>query len=501
MAILSLPIGITLILVFLYFLPSFIAGLNHKTNVWAIFAFNLLLGWTFIGWVVSLVWALTKDKKENLAIPAINVVTRVDDRHMSERRSLNDRSDEDLRGAFQPPQPPSLPVQNKTTVCQSCKFEIPADATKCGHCGDPQPGEWGARIIGDSALAQNDSSKNKTRICKACKFEIAADADKCGYCRAAQPRLVWRLSILTLIFTALCGFWWYLSATSLPDRNQLAKDADKANTTLSDQSNKPNTALADQTNYAPTTPVPGEERLAPSNPESQLDQLKPELQQTVPRVNAKDGLKYMWIPPGTFTMGCSEGDAECMDSEKPAHQVSITKGFWLGQTEVTQAAFQHVMDRNPSAEKGAILPVENVSWTDAAGYCRAIGGRLPTEAEWEYAARGGSNLPRYGGLDQVAWYARNSDNKTTHHVGQKQPNGYGLNDMLGNVSEWTADWFGTYPTGAVSDPQGPTVGQKRVLRGGSFADLPGTVRASLRGWDDPGTHYANYGFRCVEESQ
>ena len=216
-------------------------------------------------------------------------------------------------------------------------------------------------------------------------------------------------------------------------------------------------------------------------------------------INAKDGLRYLWIPPGTFTMGCSQGDTECMESEKPAHQVSITKGFRLGQTEVTQAAYQLVMGRKPDAQR-ATFPVDNVSWIDAAAYCRNIGGRLPTEAEWEYAARGGSNLPRYGDLDQVAWYTGNST-KTTHPVRQKQPNGYGLYDMLGNVSEWTADWFGTDPTGAVSDPKGPITGQKRVLRGGSFGDVSGTVRTSLRGWDDPLARYDNYGFRCVEEPQ
>lgn len=138
-------------------------------------------------------------------------------------------------------------------------------------------------------------------------------------------------------------------------------------------------------------------------------------------------------------MGCSQGDKECGDNEQPAHEVTITRGFWIGQTEVTQEAYQRVMNgQNPSRFKGARLPVETISWNDADAYCRAIGGRLPTEAEWEYAARAGSTDGRYGDVDQIAWYGKNSGNKT-HEVAGKAPNTWGLYDTLGNVWEWTAD--------------------------------------------------------------
>jgi len=148
------------------------------------------------------------------------------------------------------------------------------------------------------------------------------------------------------------------------------------------------------------------------------------------KVNPKDGLRYVWIPPGTFIMGCSPGDDECYDDEKPPHQVTITKGFWIGQTEVTQEAYQRVIGANPSHFRGDELPVENVNWNEARAYCVAVGMRLPTEAEWEYAARGGNASARYGSLDAVAWYRGNSGGKT-HLVGQKQKNAYGLYDMPG----------------------------------------------------------------------
>jgi formylglycine-generating enzyme len=214
------------------------------------------------------------------------------------------------------------------------------------------------------------------------------------------------------------------------------------------------------------------------------------------RKNLRDGRTYVWIPPGRFLMGCSLGESECDIDEKPAHEVTITRGFWLGQTPVTQAAYQRVIGSNPSRFKGTNLPVEQVTWEEARAYCAAIGGRLPTEAEWEYAARAGTTGSRYGDLDQIAWHQDNSGSRT-HEVAQKQPNAYGLYDMLGNVFQWTADWYGFYTPGAQSDPSGPSNGQGRVLRGGSWLHPPKVLRVSIRGRGVPGDRNFIVGFRCV----
>ncbi|MGO9273272.1 MAG: formylglycine-generating enzyme family protein [Terriglobia bacterium] len=216
-------------------------------------------------------------------------------------------------------------------------------------------------------------------------------------------------------------------------------------------------------------------------------------------MNPKDGLKYVWIPPGTFTMGCSAGDTECDDDENPAHEVTLTKGFWMGQTEVTQDAYRRVTGKNPSDLKGARLPVENLRWTDAYGYCQAVGMRLPTEAEWEYGARGapGSTPSRYGTLDLIAWYDEASSGGSTHEPRQKQANAWGLYDMLGNVWEWVADRYAyRYPSGSAVDPQGPANGRDRVVRGGSSDGNAGFARASNRVRISPDTPYAG-GVRCA----
>ena len=216
------------------------------------------------------------------------------------------------------------------------------------------------------------------------------------------------------------------------------------------------------------------------------------------KVNPKDGLTYVWIPPGTFRMGCSPGDNECFDNEKPAHQVTITKGFWLGETPVTQQAWQRVTGQNPSNFKGPSLPIETVNWDEAKAYCVAIGGRLPTEAEWEYAARAGSTGARYGNLDEIAWYSGNSGSQT-HEVRRKSPNAFGLFDMLGNVWQWTEGWYGDYQPSAHSDPSGAASGQYRALRGGSWYNDPRLARVSYRGRYAPGDRLNVIGLRCVGE--
>jgi formylglycine-generating enzyme required for sulfatase activity len=214
-------------------------------------------------------------------------------------------------------------------------------------------------------------------------------------------------------------------------------------------------------------------------------------------MNNKDGLTYVWIPPGTFQMGCSQGDGECADNERPVHPVTLTKGFWIGRTPVTQEAYRRIKGNNPSYfVKGQDLPVEQVNWNEAQGYCQAVGMRLPTEAEWEYAARGKTTGSRYGDLDQLAWYFLNSG-KRTHPVGEKQSNAFGLDDILGNVSQWVADRYAEYPAGPQRDPAGPSSGQSRVVRGGSWYSLEKLVRASLRDGSEPENRSFTIGLRCA----
>ncbi len=221
-------------------------------------------------------------------------------------------------------------------------------------------------------------------------------------------------------------------------------------------------------------------------------------------VNPTDELSYVWIPPGTFAMGCSPTDAECARDEKPVRQVSIGRGFWFGQTPVTQEAYQQVTGQNPGYFKGARFPADSMNWAEAQAYCQATGMRLPTEAEWEYAARAGSAVGRYGELDQIAWYGVNSGDKT-HEVMQKKPNAWNLYDMLGNVWEWTADWYGAYRienaenprVENAENPRGPDTGKIRALRGGSWGNGPAFVRVSVRSGNEPENRSNVVGFRCA----
>jgi formylglycine-generating enzyme required for sulfatase activity len=229
------------------------------------------------------------------------------------------------------------------------------------------------------------------------------------------------------------------------------------------------------------------------------------------RVNPQDGLPYVWIPPGSFQMGCSPGDTDYRPDEKPTHPVNITKGFWMGQTSVTVGAYQRfaaatgkAMPPAPDFNSGWSqdqMPMVNVSWNEAQAYCAWEGGRLPTEAEWEYAARGGSTEARYGPIDEIAWYNQNSGRRT-NPVGGKRPNRFGLYDMLGNVWEWVMDWYDEeyFQSNPSQDPAGPPRGDCRVLRGGSWDGEPRFVRASSRYGVLPGDRGFGVGFRCARDA-
>ncbi len=215
---------------------------------------------------------------------------------------------------------------------------------------------------------------------------------------------------------------------------------------------------------------------------------------------AQAAYRMVRVPGGSFTMGCSPGDSECDPDERPTHPVRVN-AFWMDAMAVTQAQFEGAMGSNPSHFTGCPnCPVERVTWDEARSYCAKAGGRLPTEAEREFAARGGMTGPQYGPVDTVAWHAKNSG-ETTHPVGQKQPNAYALYDMLGNVWEWCADWYDEkyYAKSPAENPQGASSGTLRTFRGGSWFTAPGTVRATARNGDYPIFRKFDVGFRCVRD--
>ena len=214
-----------------------------------------------------------------------------------------------------------------------------------------------------------------------------------------------------------------------------------------------------------------------------------------------EGGGMAWITGGKFRMGSPEGEGD--PDEHPLHWV-IVNGFYMDTTEVTQAEYTRVMGANHSYFKGCPdCPVDSVSWDEANEYCKRVGKRLPTEAEWEYAARAGTTTKYYWGnemSDAYAWHYGNSDDKT-HPVAQKKPNGFGVYDMVGNVWEWCADWYAEdYYSATVSDnPTGPSSGQKRITRGGGFGhNREGYIlRCAYRNAYVPEYRNVNVGFRCV----
>ncbi|MBF0119231.1 MAG: SUMF1/EgtB/PvdO family nonheme iron enzyme [Desulfobacterales bacterium] len=228
------------------------------------------------------------------------------------------------------------------------------------------------------------------------------------------------------------------------------------------------------------------------------------------------GMEFVQIPAGSFMMGSPESEPG-RDSDETLHKVTLTKGFYMQITEVTQGQWKAIMGNNPSHFKncGNECPVEKVSWHDVQNFIEKLNQkegiskyRLPTEAEWEYASRAGSESAFANGsitqtacehdpnLDKMGWYCGNADSKT-HSVAQKESNNWGLYDMHGNVWEWCQDWKDSYPSGYITDPTGPSRGEDRVYRGGSRGDFARGCRSAYRESGTPDGGYEYVGFRLL----
>jgi formylglycine-generating enzyme required for sulfatase activity len=219
----------------------------------------------------------------------------------------------------------------------------------------------------------------------------------------------------------------------------------------------------------------------------------------------------VFVQGGTFRMGCTaEQQDDCDGDEKPVHEVTLSS-YYIGKYEVTQAQWEALMGSNPSKFKGGNLPVENVSWDDVQVFIERLNAatgkryRLPTEAEWEYAARGGKRSRNYkysgsNSVEDVAWMDNNSG-ETTHPVGTKKANELGIYDMSGNVFEWCHDWYDDYPDSAQNNPVGASSGSYRVGRGGSWSYYAGICRMAIRGSRSPGRRDGLLGFRVACSSR
>ena len=228
-------------------------------------------------------------------------------------------------------------------------------------------------------------------------------------------------------------------------------------------------------------------------------------------------MDFVHIDPGTVTMGSPDSEEERWADEGPQHEVTISKGFYLGKYEVTQGQWEAVMGTTPwsgesNVEENADHPAVYVSWEDAQAFIQKLNDaagkelyRLPTEAEWEYACRAGTTTRWSFGDDEsdvgdYAWYEDNAwdaGEPYAHEVGTKLANPWGLYDMHGNVFEWCLDWYGSYSSEAQTDPSGPESGSYRVLRGGSWINTSYIVRCSYRPYSHPELRTFNYGFRCA----
>ena len=217
------------------------------------------------------------------------------------------------------------------------------------------------------------------------------------------------------------------------------------------------------------------------------------------------GMEFIWIPKGSFMMGSPELESG-RDKNEKQHRVNLTKGYWLGATEVTQGQWEAVMGNDPSKFKlcGSNCPVEQVSWGDAQEFIKKLNGKgygsfaLPTEAQWEYAARAGTTTAYSFGnypsqLGDYAWYRGNSEK--THAVASKKPNPWGLYDMYGNVFEWTEDRYSSYGTTDFTGYE--SYNSDRVFRGGSWNINAQYLRSAFRGRNSPGNRFDFVGFRLL----
>jgi formylglycine-generating enzyme required for sulfatase activity len=225
-------------------------------------------------------------------------------------------------------------------------------------------------------------------------------------------------------------------------------------------------------------------------------------------------IKFCWCPAGKFRMGSSDDTPGHLLNETQ-FDVTFSRGFWTQQTELTQNQYEQLMGCNPAFFKGPQNPIESLTWNEATEFCRRLSElppekkagnlfRLPTEAEWEYACRAGSTTEfcfgdDEAGMEEYGWYHKNSG-RTTHPVGEKKANAWGLHDVHGNVSEWCGDFYGDYPREAVIDPRGPKSGDKRVLRGGGWFFMPMFARSAYRDASAPSARYVGFGFRLVATS-
>ncbi len=219
-------------------------------------------------------------------------------------------------------------------------------------------------------------------------------------------------------------------------------------------------------------------------------------------------LEMRWIPSGSFLMGSPTSEVDRFDNEVQ-HRVTLTQGFWMLETEVTQEMWESLMDFNPSWYKDSKRPVEYVTWYEVLEFITKLNSkgigtfRLPTEAEWEYACRAGSEGAYCFGdsvtmLSKYAWYNWGQDEKQTRPVGVQQANAWGLYDMHGNVLEYCQDWYEEeYPLGSQTDPRGPAKGYERVLRGGSFRDGAMNCRSAFRDDNISDVRWDDIGFRLV----